>query len=288
LTSPHALVANARQRLRAAGIDEAEADFDARLLAERLLGWDATAFFSHGHEASPANFADRYQALIERRADREPLAYISGVQEFWGLAFEVSPAVLIPRPETELIVELFIEHFPARDQAMTVADACTGSGCLAVAIAHEYPTSRFVATDLSAEALMVARRNAGRHQVSDRIEFLQDDVLSKTGGTFDAIVANPPYIPDDELDTLQPEVRDHEPRLALAAGADGLDILRTVVIQAAARLKPSGVLLFEFGFGQAQAVTQLVAGTPELALTELRQDLQGIPRTAVVRRTRRA
>jgi release factor glutamine methyltransferase len=209
------------------------------------------------------------------------------VQEFWGLSFEVSPAVLIPRPETELIVELFIEHFPARDQTMDVADACTGSGCLAVAIAHEYPAARLVATDLSTAALTVAHRNAARHRVSDRIEFLQDDVLSRTGGTFDAIVANPPYIPDEDVDTLQPEVRDHEPRMALAAGAAGLDILRTVVIQSAARLKPAGVLLFEFGFGQAQAVTELVAGTSGVVLIELRQDLQGIPRTAVVRRTGR-
>jgi release factor glutamine methyltransferase len=281
-------VANARQRLRQAGIDEAEADFDARLLAERLLGWDAAAFFTHGDEAAPLDFAERYHALIERRADREPVAYISGVQEFWGLSFDVSPAVLIPRPETELVVELFIEYFPGRDEALQVADACTGSGCLAVAIAHEYPAARFVATDLSAGALTVARRNAERHHVADRIELLQDDVLSQARFTFDAIVANPPYIPDGEIDTLQPEVRDHEPRLALAAGADGLDIVRTLIVQSAARLKPAGLLLFEFGFGQGQAVTRLVAATPELALIELRRDLQGIPRTAVVRRTERA
>jgi release factor glutamine methyltransferase len=233
------------------------------------------------------NFADNYHALIERRADREPVAYISGAQEFWGLSFEVSPAVLIPRPETELIVELLIEYFPERHQTLDVADACTGSGCLAVVIAGEYPAARVVATDLSAEALTVARRNAERHQVSGRIEFRQDDVLSRSGGRFDAIVANPPYISDHDVDTLQPEVRDHEPRIALAGGPDGLDILRTLVRQSAVRLKSSGILLFEFGFGQAQAVTELVAGTPDLALIELREDLQGIARTAVVRRSGR-
>jgi release factor glutamine methyltransferase len=280
----YVLVAEARQRLRNAGIPDAEADLDARVLAEWLLGWDTAAFFTHGDRAAPVDFAEQYRALIERRAVREPVAYISGVQEFWGLSFEVSPAVLIPRPESELIVEVFIEYFPARNEGMLVADACTGSGCLAVAIAHEYPAARVVATDISDDALSVARRNAARHRVSDRVSFVQDDVLSRSAGGFDAIVANPPYIPDGEIDTLQPEVRLHEPGIALAAGADGLDVVRTLLTQSAARLKPSGLLLFEFGFGQAHAVTQSAAATPGLTLIALRHDLQGIPRTAVVTR----
>jgi release factor glutamine methyltransferase len=277
-------VAFARQRLRHAGIGDAEADFDARLLAERLLGWDTAAFFTHGNEAPPSGFADRYTALIDRRAGREPVAYISGRQEFWGLSFDVSPAVLIPRPESELIVELFIEYFPAREAALRVADACTGSGCLAIAIAHERPKAHLVATDLSDDALSVAHRNAARHDVADRIAFTRDDVLSHAAGQFDAIVSNPPYIPDAEVETLPPEVRRHEPRLALAAGADGLDVVRTVLAHAASKLKPTGLLLFEFGFGQAHAVTRLVADAAELTLIDLRHDLQGIPRTAVVRR----
>jgi release factor glutamine methyltransferase len=284
LVTIHALVASARQRLRNAGVPDAEADLDARVLAERLLGWDAAAFFTHADEVGPADFAQRYHALIGRRANREPMAYITGFQEFWGLSFEVSPAVLIPRPETELIVEVFIAHFPVRHGAVRAADACTGSGCLAVAIAHEHPAARLVATDISDEALRVARRNADRHHVGDRVSFLKDDVLSRVAGGFDAIVSNPPYIPDGEVDTLQPEVRLHEPRMALAAGADGLDVVRTLLTQSATRLKPSGLLLFEFGFGQAHAVSQLAAGTPGLTLIELRHDLQGIPRTAVMTR----
>jgi release factor glutamine methyltransferase len=284
----HTLVAAARQRLRNAGIADAEADFDARLLAERLLGWDTAAFFTHGNEAAPPDFAARFDQLIKRRTSREPVAYITGVQEFWGLSFEVTPAVLIPRPETELIVELFLEHLPVHAGAMMVADACTGSGCLAIAIAHERTAAQVVATDLSDHALSVARRNAGRHQVADRIVFSNDDVLSHVAVQFDAIVSNPPYIPDGEVEALTPEVRRHEPRLALAAGQDGLDVVRTVVRQSAVRLKPSGLLLFEFGFGQAEAVSRLVSDTPGLTLLGLRHDLQGIPRTAVVKRTSHA
>jgi release factor glutamine methyltransferase len=287
LDSIHALVAAARRRLRSAEIPDAESDLDARLLAERLLGWDTAVFFTHAHETAPPGFADRYQALIERRADREPVAYISGLQEFWGLGFEVNPAVLIPRPETELIVEVFLEYFAVRDRAVRVADVCTGSGCLAVAIASERPAAEIVATDISDDALVVARRNALRHHAGDRITLVKDDVLSQVEGEFDAIVANPPYIPDDDIDTLQPEVRGHEPRIALAAGADGLDVVRTLVSQSGTRLKPSGLLLFEFGFGQAAAVTKLIVGTPGLTLIDLRRDLQGIPRTAVVKKADR-
>ncbi len=286
----HAFVASARQQLRGAGIPDVEADLDARVLAEQLLGWDAAAFFTHANESAPADFAGRYSRLIERRVNREPMAYISGFQEFWGLSFEVSPAVLIPRPETELIVELFneqVEHLAELLAVIRVADAGTGSGCLAVTIAHEHPDVQVVATDVSNDALSVARRNAERHGVSDHIAFVKGDMLSGTAGDFDAIVSNPPYVPDREIDALQPEVRDHEPRIALAAGADGLDVLRTLITQAVSRLKPAGLLLFEFGFGQADAVWQLVTGTAGLTLVGLRNDLQDIPRTAIVRRQAR-
>jgi release factor glutamine methyltransferase len=284
----HAFVASARHQLCSAGIADVEADLDARLLAERLLGWDTAAFFTHAGDVAPPDFVNRYPLLIERRRNREPIAYISGVQEFWGLSFEVSPAVLIPRPETELIVELFIEqreHLAQRHGAIRVADACTGSGCLAVAIAHEHAAAQIVATDISAEALDVARRNADRHGVSDRIAFCQADVLLGIAGDFDAIVANPPYIPDEAIAALQPEVRDHEPRVALAAGPDGLDVLRSLVTQSVDKLKPSGLLLFEFGFGQADAVRDMVRQTAGLTMVGLRNDLQGIARTAIVERT---
>ena len=183
--------------------------------------------------------------------NREPVAYISGFQEFWGLSFEVSPAVLIPRPETELIVEVFIEYFPGRNEAMRRGrrlhgQRLSGGGHCPRASGGAGRRDRHLGRRTG-----VARRNADRHHVGDRISFLKDDVLSQVAGGFDAIVSNPPYVPDDEVDTLQPEVRRHEPRMALAAGADGLDVVRTLVTQSAARLKPSGLLLFEFGFGQA-------------------------------------
>lgn len=280
----HALVAAARQRLREAGIPDAEADFDARLLAERLLGWDATRYLTYADQAPPPGFADRYHALIQRRAEREPVAYISGVQEFWGLSFEVSPAVLIPRPETELIVEIFLERWPDRDHVLRVADVCTGSGCLAVAIATERPQVEIVAVDISTDALTIARRNAERHGVSGRIRWVRTDVLQHVPGPFDAIVSNPPYVPAVEAETLQPEVIEHEPRLALVAGSDGLGVIRRLLAHAATRLRMGGGLIFEFGFGQAQAVRQLIVQTAGLELLEIRRDLQSIPRTAVVQR----
>lgn len=280
-TTLHTLVAAGRQRLRDAGIPSHEADLDARLLAERLLGWDAARFLTHADEPPPLDFIGRYQSCIARRADREPVAYISGIQEFWGLELEVSPAVLIPRPETELIVEIVLERFPDPDRPMRVADVCTGSGCLAVAIAHERPRATIVASDISAEALAVAKRNGERHGQNHHIEWTRADVLQGVLGPFDVIVSNPPYVPATDIRTLQPEVIEHEPQLALVAGDDGLAIIRRLLVESSARLRSGGSLIFEFGFGQAPAVSQLLAKTPGLLEVELRRDLQGIPRTAV-------
>jgi release factor glutamine methyltransferase len=154
----HEHTARARDRLIDAGIPLDEAALDARLLAQFLLGWDGVRFVTGAREPAPPDFASRYEGLIGRRERREPLAYITGHREFWGLDFEVSPAVLIPRPETELIVEVALELLTDRSAPLLVADACTGSGCLAIALAHEYPASSIVATDTSIEALQVARR----------------------------------------------------------------------------------------------------------------------------------
>jgi release factor glutamine methyltransferase len=281
----HARVAKGRERLRHAGIDPDEADLDARLLAQKLLGWDTARFFTSAYEAEPADFAALYERLVARREGREPLAYITGRQEFWGLEFEVSPAVLIPRPETESIVEAALERLSDRDAPLAVADVCTGSGCLAVALAHERPGAHIVATDISADALRTARRNAERHGVADRVELVQADVFAGSGtGAFDLIVSNPPYVPEGDRVTLPPEVRDHEPPIALFAGEDGLAIIQRLVEQSTGRLKAGGLLIFEFGLGQAGAVRALISERPELTMLDVKQDLQGIPRTVVASR----
>lgn len=282
----HRRVAAARQRLRAAGIPPDESDLDARLLAQHVLGWSTEQFLADAQSAEPDGFGARLDALVERRATREPLAYIVGTREFWGLDFEVTPAVLIPRPATELIVEAILDRFPDRHAELSVADICTGCGCVAVALAHERPASRLMATDISDDALAVAGRNAARHGVVDRIDFRHGDLLDPIRGsrTFDAIAANPPYVVDGARPALQPEVRDHEPAVALFGGADGLRIVTRLVESAPAHLRPGGWLVFEFGYGQDVEVEQLVRASAALELVEIRRDLDGIARTVVARR----
>jgi release factor glutamine methyltransferase len=280
----HGHVAAARQRLRAAGISPAESDLDARLLAQHVLGWTTERFLLDAQSAEPAGFTARYQPLVERRATREPLAYIVGVREFWGLDFEVSPAVLIPRPSTELIVEAILDRFPDRHAPLRMADICTGCGCVAVAIAHERPDATIFASDISKDALAVARRNAARHRVSDRVTFRHGDMLDGVSGPLDAIVANPPYVVDRAGPALQPEVRDHEPAVALFGGSDGLGLVSRLVIDAPRRLRPGGLLVFEFGMGQDVEVEQFLDASPDLEREDVRRDLEGIARTAVARR----
>jgi len=283
--SIQARVAAARLRLRAAGIPQAESDLDARLLAQHVLGWTTERFLTDSDAAEPNGFARRYDALVERRATREPLAYIVGTREFWGLDFEVSPAVLIPRPSTELLVEIVLERFPDRSSALAIADVCTGCGCVAVAIAGERPAATIVATDISAEAIEIAGRNAARHHVTDRIAFRRADLLAGIAGPFDAIVANPPYVLDRTAAALQPEVRDHEPAVALFGGADGLDLVTRLVADAPSRLRRGSLLAFEFGCGQDAEVERRIAGAPDLSLVAIRRDLDGIARAAVAQKT---
>jgi release factor glutamine methyltransferase len=277
-------VAAARDRLRAAGIPSRESDLDARLLAQHVLGWTTERFLVDARSAEPDGFDVRYESVVDRRAAREPLAYIVGAREFWGLDFEVTPAVLIPRPETELIVEAMLDRLPDRHAELSIADICTGSGCVAVALARERPAARIVATDISPEALAVAARNAARHGVADRIAFRSGDLLDAIGGTFDAIVANPPYVVDAARPALQPEVRDFEPAVALYGGVDGLTILTRLVAGAPQHLRPGGWLVFEFGLGQDVEIEQLIGGSAALELVDVRRDLVGIARTVIARR----
>jgi release factor glutamine methyltransferase len=287
LTTVHHRVAEARDRLRAAGIQPAEADLSARLLAEHLLGWDTARLFTSGGEMEPAGFAGEFDALVARRAAREPLHYIVGHREFWGLEFELTPAVLIPRGDTELIVEVALGLFPSPSERLAVAEAGTGCGCLAVAIAHERPNAHITAVEISATALDIAQRNANKHGVADRITFVQGDLLApiESGSGLDFIMANPPYVAERSRLGLQPEVREHEPDVALFGGADGLHLIERLIDQAPARLRQGGYLVFEFGCGQDEDIERLVAEADGLELVELRRDLQGIARTAVARRT---
>jgi release factor glutamine methyltransferase len=287
--------ASARNRLVLAGIDGREAALDAELLARELLGWDRAAFLARCHEEPPASFADRFGIVIARRERREPVAYIIGHREFYGLDFEVGPDVLVPRPESELIVEeaLACAETAASSNGiqgesaatLRVADVGTGSGCLAVSLALALRSARVIATDISSAALRVARRNATRHGVLDRVQFVRTNLLSGLSPVCDLIVCNPPYVPTGATSVLPPEVLQYEPTEALMAGADGLDIVRRLAAEAAAHLAPGGWLIFEFGHGQEPGVRETVSGQPGLSLVRIRRDLQGIPRTAVVRRT---
>lgn len=288
------LVRGARERLIQAGIRPELAALDAELLAREALGWDRARFLAERHDPAPGGFGARYEQSIGRRERREPVPYITGTREFWGLELEVCPDVLIPRPETELIVEEALERGRAlekgsdpfsRRRPLAIADIGTGSGCLAIALAREFPASRITATDISPAALAVARRNAIRHGVADRIAFVRTSYLSAIDGPFSLIVSNPPYVPAVSAPGLTPEVREYEPDVALFAGVDGLESLREVFSQAAPRLAPEGWLMVEFGYGQDEIVGRLIAEHPSLSLVKIREDLQGIPRAAVVRKT---
>jgi release factor glutamine methyltransferase len=279
-------VRRARQRLVAAGIAQGEADLDARLLAQEALRWDAVRFFREAGQPAAPSFTSAYATFVARRASREPMAYILGRQEFWNLTFEVTPAVLIPRPETELIVESVLQQLPDTSRTLSIADVCTGSGCLAIVLALQYRRARVSAGDVSRAALDVARRNSERHGLGPRVVLIESDLFDAMGGPFDLIVANPPYVPEPDYAALPPEVRDHEPAGALRAGSDGLAVIARLIHGAAERLAPAGVLIFELGAGQKEAAASLVSEGAGLRLLEIRPDLQGIPRTAIVRRER--
>jgi release factor glutamine methyltransferase len=270
----------ARRTLEAAGIPPSEAALDAELLARHVLGWDRAAIVARRREAPPPEFQASFDTQIARRAAREPVAYILGEREFWGLPFEVTPDVLIPRPETELIVEEALVAFGGGTPPATMIDVCTGSGCLAIALAREFGGADVIATDISDAALGVAQRNARRHHVAARIAFRSADLLDGITTRADLIVSNPPYVAGRDAASLPPEVRDHEPHVALFAGNDGLEVYRRLFPAARQRLTRSGRLVVEIGQHQSDAVTE-IAEAAQLRLDHTRQDLQGITRTMV-------
>ena len=290
-------VARARDGFLRAGVAADEAAADAEVLARHVLGWDRATYVACRRDPAPPGFEARYAPLAARRRKREPVSLITGCREFWGLTFAVGPAVLAPRPETELIVETALALFGDRREApLTIADVGTGSGCLAVTLAREFPRAAVTAVDLSSDALAVARANAAAHGVADRIDWVAapltgwlagaaaGGVSAATGGGagIDLLVANLPYVPTGELDSLPPEVRLHEPRTALDGGPDGLAPLRELLYAAPRGLNLNARLLVEIGKGQAGAFRELAATAGGLKLLDVRSDLQGIPRTAVL------
>ena len=231
------------------------ARLDAELLLEYVTGLPRVTFRSAPERELPTAAGWSFQQLVMRRLKGEPVAYIRGQQEFWSLLFEVTPAVLIPRPETELLVELALTHL-GKDEVTRVADLGTGSGAIALTLASERPQSHVVATDTSADALAVASRNAGRLQIGN-VTFLQGDWCAPLTGRFDAIVSNPPYISPDDRD-VAPEVRRFEPGAALFAGNGGVESLTVIARQSQQYLRSGGWLLLEHGWKQAHAVRDLL------------------------------
>ncbi len=281
--TPRQLAALGRAHLARAGIEPGEAAMDAELLLrEALGGWDRARFLAHQDDPALEEVGRAFEALIERRARREPISLILGRREFRGLEFRVTCDVLTPRPETELVVEEALACAATLPPVAAVADVGTGSGCLAISLAVELPAASVLATDVSAAALAVARENAARHGVAGRIAFEQASLLGGATGLA-LVVSNPPYIPTRDIETLPPEVRVYEPRVALDGGPDGLDVVRALLAAASEALRPGGWLVFEFGDRQAEGVRAAVASSP-LEMVRVRADLQGIPRTAVVRR----
>jgi release factor glutamine methyltransferase len=277
------LVQGARDRFMTAGISANLATIDAEVLARQVLGWDRARFLTDRNEKASSVFLLQYEPLVARRERREPVSYILGTREFWGLPFEVGPDVLIPRHETEMIVEETLA-ITGKEARPLIVDVGTGSGCIGIVLAIEIPGARVIATDVSTHALDVARRNAIRHNVSDRITFVETSFLDGIEDQIDIIVSNPPYVPSVSRRGLTPEVREYEPSVALFGGEDGLDGLRSVLEGAVARLAPGGCLVMEFGCGQDDCVTDLVSGVDGLELVKIRHDLQDIPRTVICRR----
>jgi release factor glutamine methyltransferase len=264
-----------------AGITEAR--LEAELLLRHALGCTRESLLTRLQEPVPAEATGHFFQLVERRRGRVPVQYIIGTQDFYGLSFHVTPAVLIPRPETEGVVEQTALAFE-NARAPRIADIGCGSGCIAVALAHILRDAELVAIDRSKAALAIARENALRHGVVARVEFLESDLLEAVADSdLDAVVSNPPYIPDEELAGLEPEVTEHEPRDALSGGADGLDVIRRLLPQVHQALKPGGLLVLEIGHGQSQAVETLLR---EAALEHERTvpDLAGIPRIVIARK----
>ncbi|MBU2227984.1 MAG: peptide chain release factor N(5)-glutamine methyltransferase, partial [Proteobacteria bacterium] len=253
---------------------------DAEVLLMRLLQIDRLQLCTHpGRELSEEEAAG-LSRWVERRRRGEPVAYIVGEKEFWSLCFEVNREVLIPRPETECLIEAVLEFYAPPGGGLRIVDIGTGSGAIGVTLARELPEAQVTATDVSPGALAVAGRNAARHGVAGRIEFLRGDLFADAAGAFDIIVSNPPYIPADKYPLLPPGVRDFEPQEALIAGPDGIAFHREIVREGTVRLKPGGRIFLEIGADQRDLVEALFREAGPYEEIRVRKDYGGMDRVA--------
>lgn len=271
------LLSRAVQQLLAVGIEDA--NLEAQLLFEHCTGMGRTAQLLHGADEIDATTQQTFLAMIARRAQRQPLQYLTGSQSFWSFDLHVSPAVLIPRPETEFLLEQVLDTCIGQRVDLAL-DLCTGSGAIALVLAKELGC-RVVASDLSELALQVAQRNVQQQGLEERIALVRSDLFSGMQPPFDLIVTNPPYIAEGEIDTLQPEVALAEPRLALSGGADGLDCIRRIIDGTPTYLRPGGWLFMEIGADQQQAVSALLHGAADsFVRIDILKDYAGRPRVA--------
>jgi release factor glutamine methyltransferase len=272
----------------------ASAQRDALLLLMHVVGISRATLHADPSRPLTPQQQSQYDSIIQRRLTSEPIQYITGEQEFYGLALQVTPAVLIPRPETEHLVESVLSELD-HSAPLSILDIGTGSGAIAIALAHHLPHAQITAVDISPAALEVAAENAARHNLTGRIRFLESDLLNNLT-TLDSqaaftretrpeqhevLVSNPPYVSTSDRDTLHAQVRDYEPATALFAGPDGLDIYRRLIPQARAALKPNGLLALEIGAGQRDAIADLLRDWNSVRFVT---DLQQIPRVALARK----
>lgn len=273
------VLAQAAKRLEQAGIESAK--LDARLLLQHILQCDHAAIVRDGHsDVSPEN-RQTFDGLLARRESREPLSYIVGYRDFWKDRFVVSADVLDPRCDSETLIEAMLEHKIPHDTPYRIADFGCGSGCLLLSLLREYSASTGTGVDLSEKALAIAVQNAKALMLSARVNFLQNNWASALQNRFDMIISNPPYIADKEILTLEPEVKDFEPMMALSGGDDGLAAYRMLMPQIQRCLMPDGVAVLELGLGQADDVSQL-AKSAGLSVVTIRADLAGVPRAMVI------
>lgn len=275
-----ALLRDTAVALTAAGIDNVR--FEARLLLGRAAGLSVEQLVAHGGDPAPAGVVAAMRELTGRRVRREPMAYILGEREFWGLPFKVSPAVLVPRPDSETLIETALDLLPARERPLRILDLGVGSGCLLLTLLREYPKATGVGVDASPEALAIAEENAGTLGVAPRVRLMVDDWrqagwAGRLEGPFDLLVSNPPYIETPTIEALMPEVANHEPRLALDGGPDGLEAYRIIAAAAPGLIVPGGWALIEGGEGQAVDISRIFSAAG-MSPQPPRKDLAGVER----------